>query len=92
MQLFFYKLFSVRSFYNDTDICKNILPAVFDGRADFLKVVYAPDAVSYMDAICYNSDETFGAIADIYKLLGILFREALIQILPTKRRCDQESH
>lgn len=73
-------MFDIRSFYNDTDICKSILPAVFDGRADFRKVVYAPDAVRCMDTICYNSDETFGTIADIYRLLGILFREALMQI------------
>ena len=73
-------MFDVRSFYNDTDICKNILPAIFDGRADFRKIIYNPDAINCMDSICYKKDETFGTIADIYKLLGILIGEGLVEI------------
>lgn len=73
-------MFDIRSFYNDTDICKNILPSVFDERADFRKVIYDTDAVNCMNSICYNSDETFGTIADLYKLFGILIEKALVQI------------
>lgn len=74
-------MFDVRSFYNSTEVCKNILPAIFDGRAVFNSVTSNPAAISCMDRICDSGKpDSLEATAEIYKLLGILFENELLKL------------
>ena len=73
-------MFDVRSFYNETDICKNYLPLIFDGRAEFKTVISNPKIISVIDLISAGEDNFFTVTAHIYEFFGLLFKYELIKI------------
>lgn len=74
-------MFDVRSFYNDTEICKNLLPAIFEGRAVFKSVTSNPETVACMDSICSDSEkESLDITSKIYKLLALFYKNELVEL------------
>ena len=74
-------MFDLRSFYNETEICKNLLPAIFDGKAVFNAVTAHPEIIRCTDLIC--SDEgrgTLGTISKIYQLLDLIYQNELLEL------------
>ncbi len=79
-------MFDVRSFYNETDICKKLLPAIFEGNAVLNAVTSHPDTVKYIDFLCHNpSSEGLELISCIYQLLNSLFKNELIELRDNPR-------
>ena len=74
-------MFDIRSFYNDTEICKNLLPAIFEGRAVFKSVTSNPETVACMDSICSDSEkESLDITSKIYKLLALFYKNELVEL------------
>lgn len=71
-------MFDVRSFYNDTEVCRSSLPGVFDGRAGFAMTTADASAVAAFDALfAVCEEDTLEAVCGVYRLLDRLFACAL---------------
>lgn len=74
-------MFDVRSFYNDTEICKTYLPAIFDGRARFKNVMTDFATVECFNKIFQKAKDTSLEITvEIYRLLYLLFENNLVEL------------
>ena len=74
-------MFDVRSFYNDTEICKTYLPAIFDGRATFKNVMTDSDTIECFDKIFQKAkDNSLEITAEIYRLFYLLFEKNLVEL------------
>ena len=72
--------FDVRSFYNETEICKTLLPAIFDGRAIFKAVTSDRETISCFDNICRQSSKDLLEINSmIYQLIYLFFKNNLLE-------------
>ncbi len=73
-------MFDVRSFYNDTEICKTYLPAIFDGRARFKSVMTDSETVDCYDNIIEKATNvSLEVSAEIYRLFYLLFEHNLLE-------------
>ena len=71
-------MFDVRSFYNETELCKKLLPAIFDGKAIFNTVTSHSKTILCMDSICKDDDQgTLETISKIYQMLDLLYQNEL---------------
>lgn len=74
-------MFDVRYFYNTVPLCCDILPTIFDGRAKFKMILNNKETVDCYQKIIHSAnDGTFESIAQIYLLLELLLKHALIEI------------
>lgn len=74
-------MFDVRSFYNDSDICKTYLPAIYNGRAKFNPVISHAETIRSFDQIIENEDcGSLEIISYIYLFLYQLFRHNLLEL------------
>ena len=79
-------MFDVRYFYNDTDVCKRILPAVFEGNAVFDSVTRERDILCCVDRLCNKiNPDSLEAVAEIYTLLHLFISKGLVNIFPQSR-------
>lgn len=73
-------MFDIRSFYNQTDICKELLPAIYEGNVLFKSVSSNPETIRCIDFISANHHlEGLEAISYVYQLLNSLFKNELIE-------------
>lgn len=70
-------MFDVRRFYNDTQVCQNMLPGIFDGRVRFAVTVDDPQITEAFDRV-FSTCETddLQAVAWVYRLLHVLLTGA----------------
>ena len=74
-------MFDVRSFYNDTDLCRNFLEPLFDGRAKMQQCTDRPEVTEAFDRVFETAqDADFEVISLVYRLLALLFRYTLMEI------------
>lgn len=74
-------MFDVRSFYNDTELCRSFLEPLFDGRAKFRLTTGEKEIVDCCDRIvALTQQNDFEVISFIYRLLALLFKHALTEI------------
>ena len=74
-------MFDVRSFYNDSSICRTYFPAIFDGRAKFDILTANPDMLHCFDAIVKKWDcNSLEIISLMYHLLYLLFNHCLLEL------------
>ncbi len=74
-------MFDVRSFYNETEICKNLLPPIFDGRAIFKSTTADKETVTCFDAI--HGEETdlpFRKMWKVYELIALFYQKHLVEL------------
>lgn len=72
-------MFDIRTFYNETDICKKYLPAIFDGRAKFVNTTSNNEVVASVDRLCNLVDiDSLSANAEIYNLIDCLIKSCLL--------------
>ncbi len=64
-------MFDVRSFYNETPLCKKILPTLFDGRARLELSTADQETVALIDTI-HSAGPRMAAVGAVYQLLGRL--------------------
>ncbi len=71
-------MFDIRSFYNETAVCLETLPPIFDGSAKFETVISQKETVSCADEICNNKNPNSLEITSlVYKLIYLLFKNHL---------------
>jgi len=74
-------MFDVRYFYNDTDVCRELLPAVFDGRAVFAAVTRDGEVCTALHHLCREvSADSLEAVAGVYGLLHLLLHKGLVMV------------
>lgn len=72
-------MFDVRTFYNETDICKKYLPAIFDGRAKFANITANKEILASLDSLCNELDsDSLSANAAIYNLIDKLTKNCIL--------------
>lgn len=71
-------MFDVRSFYNETEVCRRYLPAVFEGRARFAGVTDDADTVACFDEIVAAGEPSLAVTAGVYRLLYWLGERCLL--------------
>lgn len=73
-------MFDIRSFYNETELCKKTLPAVFDGKAVFKTVTSHSETIRCIDFICKDGNHgTLETISKIYQLIDLFFKNELLE-------------
>ena len=76
-------MFDIRAYYNGTDLCRNWLEPLFDGRAKFRLCVHQPEIIECFDRlIAPVQGDSFEKIPIMYSLLDMLLRYALVEIGP----------
>jgi len=66
-------MFDIRSFYNETELCKRILPIIADGRIHFNTKTNRIETLNCFDRICnHNCKDNLLTLSEIYRLLFYL--------------------
>ncbi len=74
-------MFDVRSFYNNTEICKNLLPTLYDGRAKLKPITLDMFTIQCFQEICNcHHKESLEITHKIYLLLFLLLENNLLQL------------
>lgn len=74
-------MFDVRHFYNETEICKKLLPAIFDGKAVFKPLTSNSKTINCIESICEVSNQgALETISKIYQLLNLLCTNELLEL------------
>jgi len=82
-------MFDLRLFYNETEPCISLLPAIFEGRTVFRPVTAHPETIGCMHHICYDSDpQSLDMTANIYRLLSLLYQNTLLEFRTQQVNAD----
>lgn len=74
-------MFDIRSFYNDSELCQALLPAVFDGRAKFQPVTSDMETIRCFDDICLHwNDTTLSLTSKLYWFLHLLYENCVTEL------------
>lgn len=74
-------MFDVRSFYNDTEVCKNLLPAIYDGRAVFKNITKDEETIACFDKICKNhKQDSLEITSEIYRFIYLIYQKNLVEL------------
>lgn len=74
-------MFDIRSFYNDSELCKKYLPAIYNGRAKFNPLITNPDTIACFDAIIsHPNQDSLEVMSLIYRFLYLLFEHNLLEL------------
>ncbi|MBR2044382.1 MAG: AraC family transcriptional regulator [Clostridia bacterium] len=74
-------MFDIRYFYNTVPLSCDILPTIFDGRAKFKMTLKSDEtAECYQRLIEAANKNTFESVALIYRLIDLLFKNALLEV------------
>ena len=72
-------MFDLRSFYNEAELCKNMLSAIFDGVAIFNAVTADKDILVCFDRIFEsNKHASLCTVASVYELISLLYERELV--------------
>lgn len=72
-------MFDIRLFYNETKLCKSLLPAIFEGKAVFHPVTSHGEIIACVKSLCGDvNHESLDTTANIYRLLSLLYQNALL--------------
>ncbi len=72
-------MFDVRTFYNDTPICRKMLESVFDGRATFEMTADNTEITDCFDALYRLANESrLETVATVYRMIDLIFSHCLI--------------
>lgn len=73
-------IFDIRMFYNETEPGRNLLPAIFEGKAIFQPVTSHQEIVDCFRQTWETADpETLHTTAGIYKLLSLLYQNSFLK-------------
>lgn len=74
-------ILDVRNFYNETPVCKQYLPAIFDGRVQLRTVTSDPEIIRCYSALCcVQNQDSLAVIAGVYQLLHLLVQRCVISV------------
>ena len=79
-------MFDLRQFYNETEICREKLTAVFDGRITFALTTLHPEVLECFDRLYALCEEpSLEATGLAYRLMDLLLRHAMIRCADTPK-------
>lgn len=79
-------MLDVRHFYNESAVCLEMLPQIYDGNAKFETIIARKETVSCVDEICENKNlDTLEITSLVYKILYLLYENHLTE-LSTKQK------
>ena len=82
-------MFDVRSFYNDSEVSKTYLPAIFDGRAKFFAKTQDEETIKCFDMICSQKEkDSLEIMAHVYRFIHLLYENNLLEFTKETRRSD----
>ena len=86
-------MFDLRSFYNATAVCRDILPALFDGTARLNTVTRDAETLHQFDAICgCENKDSLAVIAGVYRLLHLFLQnDSVVLQSPRENTTIRES-
>lgn len=74
-------MFDLRDFYNETEICKKLLPSIFDGYTVFNTVTSNPEIILCIDSICDIADQgMLEIVSKIYMLINLFLKNELLEL------------
>lgn len=74
-------MFDIRSFYNDSDVCKKYLPAIYSGRAKFNPLITHPEVTACFDEIIsHPNQDSMEIISLVYRFLYLLIQHNLEEL------------
>ncbi len=76
-------MFDIRSFYNDTEVCKKYFPAIYDGRVKFKMISSEKELVACLDKLWEEKEQSGSFLemtADIYRLIGLLLKYCMLEM------------
>ena len=77
-------MFDLRYFYNDTDVCKNTLSAIFEGSCSFDSKTENPVIIECIDSICHTDlPGSLRTVAKVYNLLHNMIYYGIITMQKT---------
>ena len=83
-------MFDIRSFYNDSPLCKLFLPAVYDGRALLNIHLTHPDLKACFDDLHANwTENSLSITAKVYWFLYLLLEHNLIELRESTKKDEQ---
>ena len=79
-------MFDLRTFYNKTEVCNRLFPAVFDGNAKLGNVISDSKTIACVDKICNSKDpDSLEIVALVYKLMHLMYKSGLYKITDTPK-------
>lgn len=80
-------LFDIRSFYNETTVCKQALSMLYENRASVPPMIRDEKVSRYFDSLCHEIDQnSLETVATLYRLLDELLKRSII--LPNDTKND----
>ena len=74
-------MFDIRSFYNETAVCHEMLPRIFDGSAKFRTVISDTKTIGCIDEICSNKNlDSLEITSLVYRFLYLLTEHHLTEL------------
>ncbi len=80
-------MFDLRTFYNETEIGKIYLPAIYDGRLVLNNLTNNKAVLNALDSISRDiesAQEAFSVMADVYKFIFELSRNCVLEFNPER--------
>lgn len=82
-------MFDVRSFYNESEVSKKYLPAIFEGRTKFYTKTSDTETIKCFDEICSQEEKgSLEIIAYVYRFIHLLYKNNLLEFTEISRRSD----
>lgn len=79
-------MFDVRYFYNDTEVCKRLLPPIFEGGIEYLFKTDDSEVVSLVDRLCNKTEQdSLELVSGVYMLLHLFTKKGIAQRLLQNR-------
>ena len=79
-------MFDVKSFYNETAVCLELLPQIYDGNAKFETVISLKETVACVDQICNNKNlDSLEITSLVYRLLYLFYENHLTELCPKSK-------
>ena len=80
-------MFDVRSFYNDTEICRKYLTALYENGLAARQIRDCPELLACVDNLCSETLSPMAAVAETYRLLALLI-DRVMEDLPLDGQRD----
>lgn len=80
-------MFELRTFFNDTEVCRKYLTALYENGLAARYLTDCPDLLACADNLCSESLSPMAAVAEIYRFLALLV-DGYLQELPLDERRD----
>lgn len=82
-------MFDVRSFYNDSEVSRKYLPAIFDGRSKFIAKTSDDETIKCFDEICSKEEKgSLEITAYVYRFIHLLYENNLSEFTNEAHRSD----